>query len=141
VENEYGSGMNALRCLAHAYAADVNPNDPRLADPKKFEQIESGLTFAGLVGILDPPRVEVKPAIETCRKAGIRVIVITGDNQKTAETVCRKIGVFKEVNSKLLIVLLLRTHLCMLTLHQHVSQICTPLGRTFAETHNVHAPV
>jgi len=96
VEKDYGSGMNALRCLAHAVLDDADPKDKRLQDPSKFADYESNMTFVGLVGILDPPRVEVKPAIETCRQSGIRVIVITGDNQKTAETICRKIGVFGE---------------------------------------------
>ncbi|KAJ1494736.1 sarco/endoplasmic reticulum calcium transporting ATPase [Baffinella frigidus] len=96
VENEYGSGMNALRCLAHAFLDNVDPKDKRFNNPNNFVDVEQGMTFVGLVGILDPPRVEVKPAIETCRAAGIRVIVITGDNPKTAETICRKIGVFGE---------------------------------------------
>eukprot|EP00961_Rhodomonas_salina_P021568 289636-Rhodomonas_salina.1 len=96
VEGDFGTGANALRCLAHAVASGVDPADARLADPKRFVELESDMTFIGLVGILDPPRVEVRPAIETCRRAGIRVIVITGDNQKTAESICRKIGVFED---------------------------------------------
>jgi len=94
VENEYNSDQEALRCLAHAFKDDVDPTDKRLSDPSKFGDIESDLTFVGVAGILDPPRVEVKEAIMKCKTAGIRVIVITGDNQKTAEAICRMIGVF-----------------------------------------------
>ena len=93
----YGTGRDTLRCLALATCDNpVNPRDMNLDDPAKFVNYEVNLTFCGVVGMLDPPRLEVKPSIALCKEAGIRVIMITGDNKNTAEAICRRIGIFGE---------------------------------------------
>ncbi|VAH89543.1 unnamed protein product [Triticum turgidum subsp. durum] len=95
---------SALRCLGFAYKEDLadfatydgeeHPAHKYLLDPAYYSSIESNLIFCGFVGLRDPPREEVHKAIEDCRAAGIRVMVITGDNKETAEAICREIGVF-----------------------------------------------
>ncbi|KAF8006349.1 hypothetical protein BT93_K0596 [Corymbia citriodora subsp. variegata] len=104
----------ALRCLAFAYRDELpefegydgsedHPAHKLLLNPSNYSTIESGLIFTGLVGLRDPPREEVHQAIQDCRAAGIRVMVITGDNKNTAEAICREIGVFEhneDMNSK-----------------------------------------
>lgn len=93
---ELGTGKHTLRCLALA-VRDGGPKESYdMSLVENFVQYEQDLTLVGVVGMLDPPRMEVKPAIERCRSAGIRVIVITGDNKETAEAICRRIGVFEE---------------------------------------------
>lgn len=58
----------------------------------KGEEIEKDMTFLGLAAMLDPPREEAKEAIETCHRAGIKVVMITGDNQETAKAIAMDIG-------------------------------------------------
>jgi Ca2+ transporting ATPase len=89
-------GSQGLRTLALAYSdkADTDPSHYRLSTTAEYAQFEQELVFIGFVGMLDPPRPEVRAAIANCRAAGIRVICITGDNKKTAEAICRQIGIF-----------------------------------------------
>ncbi|KXT00076.1 hypothetical protein AC578_5807 [Pseudocercospora eumusae] len=86
-----------LRVIALASVDNVtNPLTKTAKTSKEYNELEQGMTLLGLVGMLDPPRPEVAEAIAKCRSAGIRVVVITGDNPTTAETICRQIGVFGE---------------------------------------------
>lgn len=86
-----------LRTLAMAYVEvqDVNSAHYQCYDTKGYAQFERDLVFVSLVGMLDPPRPEVKLAVANCKAAGIRVICITGDNKSTAETICRQIGILE----------------------------------------------
>ncbi len=61
--------------------------------PELREEAERGLTFLGLVAMVDPPRAEVAAAVERCHAAGIRIIVVTGDHALTASAVAREIGI------------------------------------------------
>ncbi len=74
---------SALRVLGFAYKECEN---------KKYKDV-TDLVFVGLQGMRDPPRPGVKEAIEKCRKAGIKVIMITGDHKKTAEAIGKEIGI------------------------------------------------
>ena len=81
----------ALRIVAIA----MRPLDNIPANPKP-EDIEHSLTFVGLLGLYDPPRDNVIEDIRTCEQAGIKTVMITGDNLITATTVARSIGILKD---------------------------------------------
>ncbi|TRY64736.1 hypothetical protein DNTS_017792 [Danionella cerebrum] len=97
VIKEWGTGRDTLRCLALATRdTPLKIEEMNLEDSTKFADYETDLTFVGCVGMLDPPRKEVTGSIELCKAAGIRVIMITGDNKGTAVAICRRIGIFTE---------------------------------------------
>ncbi len=66
------------------------------------ENIERELTFLGLIAMMDPPRPEVERAIQTCRQAGIRIVMITGDYGLTAESLARRVGMLSTPNPVIL---------------------------------------
>lgn len=80
----------ALRVLALAYR-DISPSSAY--SPKT---VENSLVFVGLVGMIDPPREGVAKAVEKCQSAGIRVVMVTGDNAQTSRAVASMIGLFKK---------------------------------------------
>ncbi len=75
---------SALRVLAVARKRDARQEDA-----------ERGLTLLGLAGMIDPPRPEVKDAIQTCERAGIKPLMITGDHPVTAQAIARELGVLR----------------------------------------------
>ncbi len=79
---------DALRVLAVAYKEiDTVPQNPT------SDELENGLTFMGLVGMIDPPRPEAKDAVAVCRKAGIKPVMITGDHVVTASAIAKELGI------------------------------------------------
>ncbi len=82
--------QKALRVLAMAYRVVQG-----VPEEMKLEELESDLTFAGLIGMIDPPREEVALALEVGRKAGIRTVMITGDYPNTAKAVAESIDLLE----------------------------------------------
>ena len=81
----------ALRVLAMAYKEiDHEPTD------KEKEELENNLIYVGMVGMIDPPREEVKLAVEKCKTAGIKTVMITGDHKTTAVAIARELGILED---------------------------------------------
>ena len=79
---------NALRVLAVGYKVIDN-----IPETPTSEELENGLTFMGLVGMIDPPRPEAKEAVALCRRAGIKPVMITGDHVVTASAIAKELGI------------------------------------------------
>ena len=80
----------ALRVLVCGYKElDHKPED------KDIETLEENLTFIGMVGMIDPPREEAKKAVEKCKTAGIKTVMITGDHKITATAIAKKLGILE----------------------------------------------
>jgi Ca2+-transporting ATPase len=90
----------ALRVLALCRRVKKGSSPDLSAPPsmrsESADEVERELTFLGLVGMMDPPRLGVKEAVATCRKAGIRAVMITGDHRLTATAIAREIGLWDE---------------------------------------------
>ena len=87
--NEQNNQMaeKALRVIAVAYK-DVE----KLPE---MQEMEKDLIFCGLIGMIDPPREGVKEAVRTCRRAGIKTVMITGDHLQTAKAIAKELGILK----------------------------------------------
>lgn len=85
-------GKAALRVLGMAFK-DISTGES-LTDNRG--QLETGLVFVGLVGMIDPPREEAKEAIKLCKRAGIKTIMITGDHRVTAAAIAKQLGILED---------------------------------------------
>ena len=92
-ENNEKMAKEALRVLSCAYKEiDHKPTD------EEIKNIENDLIFVGMVGMIDPPREEAKKAVEKCKTAGIKTVMITGDHKITATAIAKKLGILENEN-------------------------------------------
>ena len=90
-EHNENMAKEALRVLACAYKEiDHKPTK------EEIENIENELIFVGMVGMIDPPREEAKKAVEKCKTAGIKTVMITGDHKITASAIAKKLGILEK---------------------------------------------
>lgn len=96
LEKNHEMSSKALRNLGFAYK---KKSEQEYQQQLKDGRLENDLVFVGLQGMIDPPRVEVKPLISQCHASGIRVIMITGDHVDTAKAVAKEIGITGDATS------------------------------------------
>ncbi len=90
-ENNENMAKNALRVLAFGYKII----DKLPGSKEEIQKLETDLTFIGMVGMIDPPREEAKRAVEKCKTAGIKTIMITGDHKITATAIAKQLGILE----------------------------------------------
>ncbi len=90
-KNNEEMAKEALRVLACAYK-EID----HIPTTEEMQNIESNLCFVGLVGMIDPPREEAKLAVEKCKTAGIKTVMITGDHKVTATAIAKKLGILEK---------------------------------------------
>jgi Ca2+-transporting ATPase len=87
----------ARRELGSPSSRDLTPSTPpQSGEPRSHGDVEQRLTFLGLVGMIDPPRVGVKEAVRACHDAQVRAVMITGDHKLTAVAIARELGLWEE---------------------------------------------
>jgi Ca2+-transporting ATPase len=97
VENLTDEIRNDILAHAHVFAKEALRVIGISSKPDAvLESAEKEMVFLGFVGMIDPPRLEAKEAIEKCKSAGIRVLMITGDHPITAEAIARELGILHE---------------------------------------------
>jgi len=135
--SDMASNAFALRCIGFAVKnVGAAGTLKGLDNPANFDKVEEGMTFVGVAGMLDPPRLEVAEAVAKCNTAGIRVVVITGDNKETAEAICRRIGVLPDDRSRYDELSFTGQDLDMMTLAEKKKMIHT--ARLFSRTNPSH---
>ena len=92
IRKKWSAGNNCFRCLGLAYKEAPDYESWDIENPEELKKKEKDLIWCGAAGIIDPHRETVPPSIEECHRAGIRVIMCTGDNPDTATAIAKKIG-------------------------------------------------
>lgn len=96
-------GKDALRVLGFAYREIPEKLALKMMEEEVSDEVETDLTFIGLVGMFDPPRPEAKEAVKLCKQAGIKVIIVTGDHLLTTVAVAKEVGLIEKFDKKIAI--------------------------------------
>ena len=95
-KNNEAMAQDALRVLGMAYK-----EMDHIPTKEEMKNIENDLIFVGMVGMIDPPREEAKKAVEKCKTAGIKTVMITGDHKITATAIAKKLGILEDEDEAL----------------------------------------